>query len=90
MTGRQTAVDALCKAAESLIASEGDLLSNADEIQESVGESVCQPSPAPTPVVDLNTRAVHHVHHDSLNPTHKAFLFFSYVALLSVRLITSV
>lgn len=40
MTGRQTGIDVLRKAAESLIACEGDLLSNADEIQESVGESV--------------------------------------------------
>lgn len=42
MTGRQTGIDALRKAAESLIACEGDLLSNADEIQEAVGESVKQ------------------------------------------------
>lgn len=39
MTGRQTGIDALRKTAESLIACEGDLLSNGDEIQESVGES---------------------------------------------------
>lgn len=44
MTGRQTGIDALRKAAESLIACEGDLLSNTDEIQESVGKSVSQPT----------------------------------------------
>lgn len=38
MTGHQTAVDTLCKTAQSLITSEGDLLSNPDEIQETVGE----------------------------------------------------
>ncbi len=38
MTGHQTAVDTLRKTAESLITSEGDLLSNPDEIQETVGE----------------------------------------------------
>lgn len=38
MAGRQTAVDTLRKTAESLLASDGDLLSNPDEIQESVGE----------------------------------------------------
>ena len=38
MTGRQTAVDTLRKTAESLITCEGDLLSNPDEIQETVGE----------------------------------------------------
>lgn len=40
MAGRQTGIDALRKAAESLIASEGDLLSNTDEIQESVGKLI--------------------------------------------------
>lgn len=38
MTGRQTAIDTLRKTAESLMTSEGDLLSNSDEIQETVGE----------------------------------------------------
>lgn len=38
MTGHQTAIDTLRKTAESLITSEGDLLSNPDEIQETVGE----------------------------------------------------
>lgn len=38
MTGHQIAIDILCKGAESLITSEGDLLSNSDEIQETVGE----------------------------------------------------
>lgn len=38
MTGHQTAIDTLRKIAESLITSEGDLLSNTDEIQETVGE----------------------------------------------------
>lgn len=36
--GHQTAIDSLRKTAESLITSEGDLLSNPDEIQETVGE----------------------------------------------------
>lgn len=36
--GHQTAIDSLRKAAESLVTSEGDLLSNPDEIQETVGE----------------------------------------------------
>ncbi|XP_044228342.1 dystonin isoform X4 [Thunnus albacares] len=40
MTGHQTAVDTLCKTAESLITSEGDLLSNPDEIQETVDDIV--------------------------------------------------
>lgn len=38
MTGHQTAIDTLRKTSESLITSEGDLLSNTDEIQETVGE----------------------------------------------------
>lgn len=38
MMGHQTAIDSLRKTAESLITSEGDLLSNPDEIQETVGE----------------------------------------------------
>lgn len=38
-TGHQTAIDTLSKTAESLIASEGDLLSNSDEIQETVGKT---------------------------------------------------
>lgn len=38
MTGHQTAIDTLRKAAESLTTSEGDLLSNSDDIQETVGE----------------------------------------------------
>lgn len=38
MTGHQTAIDTLRKAAESLITSDGDLLSNPDEIQEAVGQ----------------------------------------------------
>ncbi|XP_034057777.1 dystonin isoform X10 [Gymnodraco acuticeps] len=40
MTGHQTAVDTLRKAAESLITSEGDLLSNSDQIQETVDDIV--------------------------------------------------
>ncbi|XP_069395304.1 microtubule-actin cross-linking factor 1 isoform X22 [Paralichthys olivaceus] len=40
MTGHQTAVDTLRKTAESLITSEGDLLSNPDEIQETVDDIV--------------------------------------------------
>ncbi|XP_033956246.1 dystonin isoform X1 [Pseudochaenichthys georgianus] len=40
MTGHQTAVDTLRKAAESLITSEGDLLSNSDEIQETAEDIV--------------------------------------------------
>ncbi|XP_047459839.1 dystonin isoform X6 [Mugil cephalus] len=40
MMGHQTAVDALRKTAESLITSEGDLLSNPDEIQETVDDIV--------------------------------------------------
>ncbi|XP_067466005.1 microtubule-actin cross-linking factor 1 isoform X2 [Thunnus thynnus] len=40
MTGHQTAVDTLCKTTESLITSEGDLLSNPDEIQETVDDIV--------------------------------------------------
>uniref|UniRef100_UPI0037E92C14 dystonin n=1 Tax=Semicossyphus pulcher TaxID=241346 RepID=UPI0037E92C14 len=40
MTGHQTAIDTLRKAAESLITSEGDLLSNPDEIQETVDDIV--------------------------------------------------
>lgn len=38
MAGHQTAIDTLRKAAESLKTSDGDLLSNSDEIQETVGE----------------------------------------------------
>lgn len=38
MIGHQTAVDTLRKTAEALITSEGDLLSNPDEIQETVGK----------------------------------------------------
>lgn len=38
MAGHQTAVDTLRKTAESLLTSDGDLLSHPDEIQESVGE----------------------------------------------------
>lgn len=38
MTGHQTAVDTLRKITESLVTCEGDLLSNPDEIQETVGE----------------------------------------------------
>lgn len=38
MTGHQIAIDTLRKTAESLVTSEGDLLSNPDEIQETVGE----------------------------------------------------
>lgn len=38
MTGQQTAVETLRKTAESLITSEGDLLTNPEEIQETVGE----------------------------------------------------
>ncbi|KAM9345301.1 dystonin [Symphorus nematophorus] len=40
MTGHQTAVDTLRKTTESLITSEGDLLSNPDEIQETVDDIV--------------------------------------------------
>ncbi|XP_040905346.1 dystonin isoform X2 [Toxotes jaculatrix] len=40
MTGHQTAIDTLRKTAESLITSEGDLLSNPDEIQETVDDVV--------------------------------------------------
>ncbi|XP_036979883.1 dystonin isoform X15 [Acanthopagrus latus] len=40
MTGHQTAIDTLRKIAESLITSEGDLLSNTDEIQETVDDIV--------------------------------------------------
>ncbi|XP_030297194.1 dystonin-like isoform X5 [Sparus aurata] len=40
MTGHQTAIDTLRKTAESLITSEGDLLSNTDEIQETVDDIV--------------------------------------------------
>ncbi|XP_070833540.1 dystonin [Chaetodon trifascialis] len=40
MTGHQTAVDTLRKTAESLVTSEGDLLSNSDEIQETVDDIV--------------------------------------------------
>ncbi|KAM9365281.1 dystonin [Pholidichthys leucotaenia] len=40
MMGHQTAIDTLCKAAESLINSEGDLLSNPEEIQETVDDIV--------------------------------------------------
>ncbi|XP_042357950.1 dystonin isoform X5 [Plectropomus leopardus] len=40
MTGHQTAIDTLRKAAESLVTSEGDLLSNSDEIQETVDDIV--------------------------------------------------
>ncbi|XP_038592993.1 dystonin isoform X2 [Micropterus salmoides] len=40
MTGHQTAVDTLRKTAESLVTSEGDLLSNPDEIQETVDDIV--------------------------------------------------
>ncbi|XP_029376147.1 dystonin isoform X3 [Echeneis naucrates] len=40
MTGHQTSIDILRKAAESLITSEGDLLSNPDEIQETVDDIV--------------------------------------------------
>ncbi|KAM3862819.1 dystonin [Diretmus argenteus] len=39
-TGRQTAIDTLRKTADSLITSEGDLLSNPDEIQESADDIV--------------------------------------------------
>lgn len=38
MTGHQTAIETLRKTVESLVTSEGDLLSNPDEIQETVGE----------------------------------------------------
>ncbi|XP_074531261.1 dystonin isoform X7 [Halichoeres trimaculatus] len=38
MTGHQTTIDTLRKTAESLITSEGDLLSNSDEIQETVDD----------------------------------------------------
>ncbi|XP_056250895.1 dystonin isoform X5 [Seriola aureovittata] len=40
MTGHQTAIDTLRKTAECLITSEGDLLSNLDEIQETVDDIV--------------------------------------------------
>ncbi|KAM9847860.1 microtubule-actin cross-linking factor 1 [Aulostomus maculatus] len=40
MTGHQTAIDTLRKTAESLVASEGDLLSNPEEIQEAVDDMV--------------------------------------------------
>ncbi|XP_070696753.1 dystonin [Pempheris klunzingeri] len=40
MTGHQTAIDTLRKTAESLVTSEGDLLSNSDEIQETVDDIV--------------------------------------------------
>ncbi|XP_026164653.1 dystonin isoform X3 [Mastacembelus armatus] len=40
MMGHQTAVDTLRKTAESLITSEGELLSNSDEIQETVDDIV--------------------------------------------------
>ncbi|KAK2824200.1 hypothetical protein Q5P01_021375 [Channa striata] len=40
MTVHQIAIDTLCKTAESLIASEGDLLSNPEEIQETVDDIV--------------------------------------------------
>ncbi|XP_018545400.1 LOW QUALITY PROTEIN: dystonin [Lates calcarifer] len=40
MTGHQTAIDTLRKTAESLISSDGDLLSNPDEIQETVDDIV--------------------------------------------------
>ncbi|XP_008292239.1 dystonin isoform X3 [Stegastes partitus] len=40
MMGHQTAIDTLRKTAESLISSEGDLLSNPDEIQETVDDIV--------------------------------------------------
>ncbi|XP_063346919.1 dystonin isoform X3 [Pelmatolapia mariae] len=40
MMGHQTAIDSLRKTAESLITSEGDLLSNPDEIQETVDDIV--------------------------------------------------
>ncbi|KAF7667089.1 hypothetical protein LDENG_00080090 [Lucifuga dentata] len=40
MTGQQTAIDSLCKTAESLITSEGNMLSNPDEIQETVDDIV--------------------------------------------------
>lgn len=40
-TNHQSAVDTLRKAAEAVITAEGDLLSNPDEIQETVGESFC-------------------------------------------------
>nr|XP_046257646.1 dystonin isoform X5 [Scatophagus argus] len=40
MTGHQTAIDTLRKTAESLITSDGDLLSNTDEIQEAVDDIV--------------------------------------------------
>lgn len=38
-TGRQAAMETLRKTADALIAAEGDLLTNHDEIQEAVGES---------------------------------------------------
>lgn len=37
-TGRQAAVETLRKTADALIAAEGELLTNQDEIQETVGE----------------------------------------------------
>lgn len=37
-TGRQAAVETLRKTADALITAEGDLLTNQDEIQETVGE----------------------------------------------------
>ncbi|TKS85463.1 Dystonin 230 kDa bullous pemphigoid antigen 230/240 kDa bullous pemphigoid antigen [Collichthys lucidus] len=40
MTGHQIAIDTLRKTAESLITSDGDLLSNSDEIQETVDDIV--------------------------------------------------
>ncbi|XP_028279612.1 dystonin isoform X3 [Parambassis ranga] len=40
MVGHQTTIDTLRKTAESLVISEGDLLSNTDEIQESVDDIV--------------------------------------------------
>ncbi|XP_029305110.1 LOW QUALITY PROTEIN: dystonin [Cottoperca gobio] len=40
MTGHQTAIDTLRKAAESLITSEGDLLNNSDDIQETVDDII--------------------------------------------------
>lgn len=36
--GHQTSIDSLRKTAESLIKSDGDLLSNPDEIQETLGK----------------------------------------------------
>ena len=43
MTGRQTAVETLRKTSDSLISCEGDLLSNPEEIQETVGEWASDP-----------------------------------------------